>query len=476
MKMNIPDYSKAKVLVIGDLMLDSYYSGPASRISPEAPVPIVRVQKKESRPGGAANVALNIASLGGSCTLVGYVGIDREGSELTSMLVEKGVFCRFIQIQDYPTITKTRVLSRHQQLIRLDFEQNFTDVDPTGLMTVIRDCINEFQVIILSDYGKGVLKHAAEIVKMARSLGKIVLIDPKGTDFERYDGATVITPNLSEFEAVAGSVQSEEDLAVRARAMMSKYHLSNLLVTRSEKGMSLFSSDEDDFHLPTNAREVYDVTGAGDTVIAVLAASLATGRSFRESCALSNVAAGIVVGKLGTSTVSVSELETELGESRGGETGVVSETELRKLVAGARARGEVVVMTNGCFDILHSGHCQYLKQARELGDRLIVAVNTDQSVRGLKGDSRPVNTLKDRMEVLAALGCVDWVVPFDEDTPRRLVSEILPDILVKGGDYKVEEIAGAKEVMENGGRVEILSFKEGCSTTGIINRIRNVQN
>lgn len=476
MKMNIPDYSKAKVLVIGDLMLDSYYSGPASRISPEAPVPIVRVQKKESRPGGAANVALNIASLGGSCTLVGYVGIDREGSELTSMLVEKGVFCRFIQIQNYPTITKTRVLSRHQQLIRLDFEQNFTDVDPAGLMTVIRDCINEFQVIILSDYGKGVLKHAAEIVKMARSLGKIVLIDPKGTDFERYEGATVITPNLSEFEAVAGTVQSEEDLAFRARAMMSKYHLSNLLVTRSEKGMSLFSSDEDDFHLPTNAREVYDVTGAGDTVIAVLAASLATGRSFRESCALSNVAAGIVVGKLGTSTVSVSELEAELGDSRGVETGVVSETELRTLVAGAKARGEVVVMTNGCFDILHSGHCQYLKQARELGDRLIVAVNSDQSVRGLKGDSRPVNALKDRMDVLAALGSVDWVVPFDEDTPRRLISEILPDILVKGGDYKVDEIAGAKEVMANGGRVEILSFKDGCSTTGIINRIRNSQN
>jgi D-beta-D-heptose 7-phosphate kinase/D-beta-D-heptose 1-phosphate adenosyltransferase len=474
MKMNIPDYSKAKVLVIGDLMLDSYFSGPASRISPEAPVPIVRVQKKESRPGGAANVALNIASLGGECTLVGYVGIDREGSELTSMLVEKGVFCRFIQIQDYPTITKTRVLSRHQQLIRLDFEQNFTDVEPSNLMAVVRDCINEYQVIVLSDYGKGVLKHAQDILKIAKSLGKIVLIDPKGTDFERYDGATVITPNMSEFEAVAGTVSDEADLASRARDMMSRYHLSNLLVTRSEKGMSLFSSGEEDFHLPTNAREVYDVTGAGDTVIAVLAASLATGRSFKESCALSNVAAGIVVGKLGTSTVSVPELVAELGDEQDKDLGVVSEAELKAIVAKAKSRGEVIVMTNGCFDILHSGHCQYLRQARALGDRLIVAVNTDESVRGLKGDERPVNSLKERMEVLASLGCVDWVVSFEENTPRRLISEILPDILVKGGDYKVEEIAGSKEVIANGGRVEILPFKEGCSTTGIIKKIRNL--
>ncbi len=472
MKLKAPCYDQAKVLVIGDLMLDSYYSGPSSRISPEAPVPIVRVQKKESRPGGAANVALNIASLGGKCTLIGYIGQDREGSELTSMLVAKGVFCRFIQVPNYPTITKTRVLSRHQQLIRLDFEQTFEDVDPSSLLEAVKDCINEFEVIILSDYGKGVLKHAQDIIKMAKVLGKKVLIDPKGTDFERYCGATVITPNMSEFEAVAGSVADEQDLSDKAYSMMKKYQLSNLLVTRSEKGMSLFSSDAEPFHLPTNAREVYDVTGAGDTVIAVLGASLAIGKSFNESCAISNVAAGIVVGKLGTSTVSVEELADELGDGTNHTSGVVSETELQTLVAKAKSKGEKVVMTNGCFDILHSGHCQYLHQARQLGDRLIVAVNSDDSVKRLKGESRPINNLANRMEVLASLGAVDWVVPFVEDTPQRLIATILPDILVKGGDYKVEQIAGAKEVMANGGRVEILSFKDGCSTTQIIDRIR----
>lgn len=471
MKLSIPDYSRIRVLVVGDLMLDSYYSGPATRISPEAPVPIVRVQHRESRPGGAANVALNIASLGGKCTLIGFVGMDREGSELTTMLAEKGVQCRFIQVPGYPTITKTRVLSRHQQLIRLDFEQNFTAADPAPLLAAVKDCMAEFQVIILSDYGKGVLRHAAEIIALARESGRTVLIDPKGTDFERYRGAAVITPNMSEFEAVAGQVQGEEDLAVRARKMIADFDLDNLLVTRSEKGMSLFSADGGEFHLPTNAREVYDVTGAGDTVIAVLAASLAAGRNFRDACALSNVAAGIVVGKLGTSTVTVPELAAEAGDMPANGTGVVTEAELKALVARARAAGEKVVMTNGCFDILHSGHCQYLRQARSLGDRLIVAVNDDASVRRLKGDSRPVNAVSDRMEVLAALGSVDWVVPFSEDTPRRLISEILPDVLVKGGDYKPEEIAGAKEVTEAGGRVEILPFRDGCSTSGIISRI-----
>ena len=466
-----PDFTRAKVLVVGDLMLDSYYSGPASRISPEAPVPIVRVQKKESRPGGAANVALNIASLGGQCTLVGYVGIDREGSELTSMLVEKGVFCRFVQVPDYPTITKTRVLSRHQQLIRLDFEQNFTSVDPSQLLAVVKDCLNEFQVVVLSDYGKGALKHAGEIIDLARKTGKTVLVDPKGTDFIRYSGAIAITPNMSEFEAVAGQVTDEADLARRARKMMADFKLDNLLVTRSEKGMSLFSQGNEEFHLPTNAREVYDVTGAGDTVIAVLAAGLATGLAFRDACAVSNVAAGIVVGKLGTSTVSPDELSAALGGASRRASPVVTQRELKDLVASAKARGEKIVMTNGCFDILHSAHCQYLSQASALGDRLVVAVNSDDSVRRLKGDARPVNSLADRMEVLGALGCVDWVVPFDEDTPRRLISEILPDILVKGGDYRPEEIAGAAEVAANGGRVEILSFKDGCSTSGIISRI-----
>ncbi len=473
MNVSLPVYTKAKVLVVGDVMLDSYYSGQATRISPEAPVPVVRVQNKESRPGGAANVALNIASLGGKCTIVGYVGIDQEGGELTTQLMKRNVTCRFVQVPDYPTITKLRVLSRHQQLIRLDFEQNFNDIDPKDLISMVSDCIDDCDVVILSDYGKGALRHAQEIIKLAKSKGKTVLVDPKGTDFERYSDADVITPNMAEFEAVVGQVCDEESLKNKAYQLMDKFGVHNLLVTRSEKGMSLFCQNKTEMHLPTNAREVYDVTGAGDTVIAVLAATLSTGANLQESCYMSNVAAGIVVGKLGTSTVSSKELAKAIGCESPSKSGIVTEDELLELISQAHLHGEKVVMTNGCFDIIHSGHCQYLNQAKELGDRLIVAVNTDESVSKLKGPTRPVNLLQNRMDVLAALGSVDWVVPFSEETPQRLIAKLLPDILVKGGDYKIEEIAGAKDVMKNGGEVKVLSFKEGCSTTNLINKIKS---
>lgn len=475
MNVSLPVYTNARVLVVGDVMLDSYYSGTATRISPEAPVPVVQVQNKESRPGGAANVALNIASLGGKCTLIGYVGLDQEGSELTAQLMKRNVNCRFVQVPDYPTITKLRVLSRHQQLIRLDFEQNFHDVRSDLLNSMVASCIDDCDVVVLSDYGKGVLKNAQEIIRIARNKGKRVLIDPKGTDFERYEDADIITPNTAEFEAVAGTVTGEDDLRNRAYQLLEKFKVKNLLVTRSEKGMSLFCAGGTEMHLATNAREVYDVTGAGDTVIAVLAATLATGADLHTSCYISNVAAGIVVGKLGTSTVSAQELATALGCETSGSLGVVTEDELLELIAQAHSRGEKVVMTNGCFDILHAGHCQYLRQARELGDRLIVAVNTDDSIRRLKGAERPINPLQNRMEVLAALGSVDWVVSFSEDTPQRLIAKLLPDVLVKGGDYKIEDIAGGREVIANGGEVKVLSFKPGCSTTNVINKIKNTE-
>jgi D-beta-D-heptose 7-phosphate kinase/D-beta-D-heptose 1-phosphate adenosyltransferase len=299
-----------------------------------------------------------------------------------------------------------------------------------------------------------------------------VLIDPKGTDFERYSGATLLTPNMSEFEAVAGKTCSEKELSNAAYSMLNRFGFDKLLITRSEQGMSLFSPDEPELHLPTNAREVYDVTGAGDTVIATLGASLAAGVSLKDSCRLANVAAGIVVGKLGTSTVSPYELALALGDNTHAGFGVVTEDELLRLVNVAKAKGEKIVMTNGCFDILHAGHCQYLQQARDLGDRLIVAVNTDESVKRLKGETRPVNTLDLRMEVLASLSSVDWVVPFSEDTPQRIISRILPDILVKGGDYKAEEVVGYSEVTSNGGKVQILNFKDGCSTTSVIKKIQ----
>lgn len=471
MKVKLPNYKKAKVLVIGDVMLDSYYSGSSNRISPEAPVPIVRVVNKESRPGGAANVALNISSLGAKVVLIGYIGKDNEGQELKTSLLKRNVDCRFVEYDDYPTITKIRVLSRNQQLLRMDFEQSFESVDHQKLLEKIYENIDESDVIILSDYAKGVLVEAQQIIKLAKSKGKLVLIDPKGTDFERYSGATILTPNRSEFEAVAGKQTTEEEIELAAHKMINDYSFDHLLVTRSEQGMSFFSESYKNFHLPTQAREVYDVTGAGDTVIATLATSLAAGCNFEQACKLSNMAAGIVVGKLGTSTVSPKELAEAIGDYSQEKFGVINEDQLVELVKVSKSKGEKIVMTNGCFDILHAGHCSYLKQAKELGDRLIVAVNTDESVKRLKGDTRPINSLEQRMAVLASLGSVDWVVPFSEDTPLRIIKRLLPNVLVKGGDYEAEKIVGYKEVTENGGFVKILSFKDGCSTTNVVNKI-----
>src|SRR5699024_7403604 len=300
-------------------------------------------------------------------------------------------------------------------------------------------------------------------------------IDPKGTDFERYRGATLLTPNMSEFEAVVGTCHSEQEIVDKGLALIKQFDLTALLVTRSEKGMTLIRPQQEAFHLPTQAQEVFDVTGAGDTVISVLGTAIADGRSLEEACYLANVAAGIVVGKLGTSTVSTVELENAIHRRSENGFGIMSEQELKQAVAKAKARGEKIVMTNGCFDILHPGHVSYLANARKLGDRLIVAVNSDASVKRLKGEQRPINNLETRMAVLAGLASVDWLVAFEEETPQRLISEILPDLLVKGGDYKPEEIAGSKEVWANGGDVKVLNFENGYSTSNMIKKIQSLK-
>ncbi|CAM2869899.1 MULTISPECIES: bifunctional D-glycero-beta-D-manno-heptose-7-phosphate kinase/D-glycero-beta-D-manno-heptose 1-phosphate adenylyltransferase HldE [Vibrio] len=472
MKPILPDYSDAGVLIIGDVMLDRYWHGPTGRISPEAPVPVVKVEKNEERPGGAANVAMNIASLGGHAHLVGLTGIDEPAQVLSEKLTSLKVTCDFVALPDYPTITKLRVLSRGQQLIRLDFEDKFENTDPELILSRMESALPNVQAVILSDYAKGALEHVQQFIQKARSANVPVFIDPKGADFERYRGATLLTPNLSEFEHVVGKVKSDQDLVEKGLGLIEEFDLDALLVTRSEHGMTLLRRGMEPFHLPTQAKEVYDVTGAGDTVISVLASSVAAGKPLDEACALANAAAGVVVGKLGTSTVSTIELAEAVHGSKDTDYGVIGEQALIEAVRKAQARGEKVVMTNGCFDILHAGHVSYLNHAGELGDRLIVAVNTDESVKRLKGPGRPVNPTDRRMAVLAALGAVDWVVPFSEDTPQRLIAEVLPDLLVKGGDYKPEDIAGGKEVIAAGGQVKVLNFEDGCSTTEIIEAIK----
>jgi D-beta-D-heptose 7-phosphate kinase/D-beta-D-heptose 1-phosphate adenosyltransferase len=452
-------------------MLDQYLFGATSRISPEAPVPVVHVQDTDDRPGGAANVAVNLASLGASTRLIGAVGDDSAAQTLENILGGQGIQCDFARVSDRPTITKTRVQSRGQQLIRLDQENAAALID-SRLTEQLANALDGAGAVILSDYGKGALTDVGAMIGLCREAGVPVLVDPKGRDFSIYRGATLITPNQGEFEAVAGECTTDAELAERGWNMIEDLDLAALLVTRSEKGMMLLESGNEPVFLSTQAREVFDVTGAGDTVIATLAGALASGQGLAAAAALANMAAGLVVRKIGVATVTPGEIQVALHQRGQGGRGLVTRDELAVLIDEARQRGERVVMTNGCFDILHAGHVAYLEEAKSLGDRLIVAVNDDDSVRRLKGDSRPINALGDRLLVLAGLAAVDWVIPFAEDTPAELIAAVLPDVLVKGGDYEPEEIAGGKDVLRNGGEVRVLSFRDGHSTSRIIEKLR----
>lgn len=466
-----PDFSQARVLVVGDVMVDRYWEGGAARISPEAPVPVVDVQQMTDRPGGAGNVALNVAALGGQVRLYGYVGDDAEADQLEVNLRSAGVDSRLERVPGYRTTTKLRVISRHQQLVRLDFEQALPPLGPG--QSVLDPCILEdCDVLLLSDYAKGALRDVQPLIAAARDLGIPVLVDPKGPDFEAYRGATLLTPNLRELEAVVGPCADEAQLQRQGEVLIQQLGLQALLVTRSAQGMTLLQADQAPLHLPTRAREVFDVTGAGDTVIATLSAALASEVGLDDAVALANLAAGIAVGQLGAAAVSAWELSQAAGTGTGG--GVLAVGQLQGLVERARQAGETVVFTNGCFDILHAGHVQYLSQAAALGQRLIVAVNSDESVRRLKGEGRPINPLERRMAVLAALGVVDWVVGFDEDTPRELLRRLSPDVLVKGGDYaRKEDVVGWDIVEAYGGRVLLLDRVESVSTTSIVRDIQN---
>jgi D-beta-D-heptose 7-phosphate kinase/D-beta-D-heptose 1-phosphate adenosyltransferase len=474
MSLTVPDFTATRVLVAGDLMLDEYWFGATSRISPEAPVPVVRVTGAQARAGGAANVAVNLATLGTQTVLAGVVGDDGNADRLREVLAPRGIELATVRVAGMPTITKLRVLSRNQQLIRLDTEDRYEaeHVEPLG--SVIDTQLQGAGACVLSDYAKGTLHAVQDFIAACRARSVPVLVDPKGDDFARYAGATLLTPNLAEFEAVAGAAIDDDDLIRRARALRLELQLDGLLVTLSERGMLVIDDQDIATLLPARAREVFDVTGAGDTVIATMAAGMAAGMPLAEAAALANLAAGLVVRKIGVASVTPSELRLSMHEQGQGGRGLLSRDEAVLVAREVRMRGERVVMTNGCFDILHTGHVAYLEEAKARGDRLLVAVNDDASVARLKGEGRPVNPLADRMAVLAGLASVDWVVPFGEDTPAELIGAVLPDVLVKGGDYRPEEIAGGPAVLANGGSVEVLSFHEGRSTTALIEALRKL--
>ena len=474
MKLEMPAFQEARLLVIGDVMLDRYWHGAASRVSPEAPVAVVRVGNREDRPGGAGNVALNIAALGSATRLIGIVGEDETGSELHSRLSAAGVYCDFIKSDDKPTITKLRVISQHQQLIRLDFEQPFEPADIHGLLEKAKALIDDTQVLVLSDYDKGALQEIQQLIELGRSHGIPIIVDPKGSNFEKYRGATLITPNLTEFEEVVGHCQNEEELVNKGLRLVSDLDLEAMLITRGEHGMTLIRPDSPELHLPARAQEVFDVTGAGDTVIGVLAAAMAAGDNLADATALANLSAGLVVGKLGTAAISGPELRRAILAEQNSGRGVMTSEQLLFAVQDAKAHGEKIVFTNGCFDIIHAGHVGYLAEAKGFGDRLIVAINNDESVRRVKGPGRPINPVERRMAVLAGLEAVDWVVNFSEDTPEKLLQKLQPEVLVKGGDYTLDQVVGGEFVQSYGGIVKALEFLDNCSTSAIVEKMKEV--
>lgn len=485
--MNLSTLAQKRILVVGDVMLDRYLWGDVKRISPEAPVPVVRVRQQSEVPGGAGNVAANLAGLECPVSILGVCGNDEAGSRLRKILLEKGIDPLLQESISRPTITKTRVMARGQQLLRLDEEEPriLSHELEEKIIARFEQKAPECDVVVLSDYGKGIFQTPGlcqHLIRYCLTRDIPVLVDPKGADWTRYQDATCVTPNTAELELVTGgaSDESERRLHQNALAIRRQYGLAWLLVTRGSRGMVLCGTDDSPLMIPARAREVFDVSGAGDTVIATLAAGLALGLSFAQAAQLSNLAAGIVVGKLGTQPITRPELSAaiELNDMQRQSTGASKIAVLesaRIIVKSWQSSGQKVVFTNGCYDLLHPGHIHLLHQSRDLGDRLIVGLNTDASVRRLKGDTRPILAERDRAAILSALGCVDLVVLFDEDTPLELIQAIKPDILVKGEDYSLDQVVGRQVVESYGGSVCRVPLLQGYSTTQIAEKIASTQ-
>ncbi len=469
--------ASAAILVVGDIMLDRYISGDAQRLSPEAPVPVININQVEERLGGAANVARNIAHLDAKVGLLGIIGEDPDGRTVGQLLAGEQIQAQLCRQALRPTISKTRIISRQQQIVRLDQEYPFSMQDAMALNQQFAALYRHYDIIVFSDYHKGSLCGIGEMISLAKAAGKTVLIDPKQRELSLYAGADLITPNLNEFIACGGDMRSEQTMLQSARYLIAQAGINAMLLTRSEQGMSLITASSHHY-FPADKVAVSDVTGAGDTVIATLAVMLSGGCPLAQAAEIANLAAAIAVSQPGVVAVSRQELVAKLRQ-RGIEPVADSTNACQSAlqqIAEAKSRGERIVFTNGCFDILHAGHVRYLTQAKALGDRLVVGVNCDASVRRLKGQQRPINALADRLSVLSGLAAVDWVIPFGEqpdeqDTPLELIKKICPDVLVKGGDYTVETIIGADVVRARGGEVKTLSYLQHRSTSHIIDKI-----
>ena len=480
LKLLFEKASDTHILCVGDVMLDTFYYGETSRISPEAPIPVLRVEKEVQTLGGAANVVNNLRSLGVSTSLVGITGDEAEGKLVQKLLKEKGVsFEGLVQDKQAQTIVKNRYIAQDQQLLRVDFEK--TSQYPSALagktLKSAKKLLKSANVLVLSDYGKGVLTPDVikDLIQEARSQKKVSIVDPKGQDYGIYQGATFVTPNKKELKDATGLSTDTDDEVVSAALHLIKNHkIENILTTRSEKGMTLVKNSGEVHHFRVVAKEVYDVSGAGDTVVATLAAALSVGDTMEEAIQLANLAGTVVVGKVGTATVSLEELEEAMvSQDRhdSKETKIMSLAKATKRVVSWKDRNLKVGFTNGCFDLLHLGHLKILEESKAQCDRLIIGLNKDSSVRRAKGPTRPVHNEDTRAKVLSALSCVDLVVLFGEDTPQTLIETLIPDVLVKGADYKISEVVGADIVQKNGGTVHLVDLVDGQSTTNTVKKI-----
>jgi len=472
--------AEGRVVCVGDLMLDQYVEGTVERISPEAPIPVLAVRRETAMLGGAGNVLRNLAALGVRTDLIAAIGVDRAGRELAALLAkEPGVTPRLISVPNRPTSIKTRFLAGRQQLLRADREISapLAEEYRISLLDDARAALAEAPgaVLALSDYGKGVLYPAAleSLIDEARKAGHAVVVDPKGRDFARYRGATLITPNRQELAAATGlPTDSDEEVVAACRRLAKKTGIDAVLATRSEQGMTLVSGKEV-HHLSARARAVFDVSGAGDTVVALAAAAIAVGAPLVEAARIANVAAGVVVGKVGTAVAYPSEILSALHENEllGAEAKIRTLSALIEDAARWRREKRRIGFTNGCFDLLHPGHVSLLNQAKAACDRLVVGLNSDASVRRLKGADRPVQSEASRAAVLASLAAVDCVVVFHEDTPMKVIEALRPELLVKGADYTLDEVVGGDAVRSWGGEVMLADILAGHSTTDTIRRM-----
>lgn len=480
------NFTGSKVLIIGDVMLDEYWSGDATRISPEAPVPIVLVDNKYYRAGGAANVAINMSAIGCTVDLIGIIGKDQTGTILQELLNQPPIINNLLLVEEnYPTINKLRIISNNQQLFRIDREKNFDLSSFEKLVNKFEQAIisNNYKAIVLSDYHKGTLQNPQIFINKANEYKIPIIIDPKNPNFWVFKNATVLTPNFKEFQQMVdlnihnylpSSALYQQIIREKGHNLIKQLNLKALIITQGKHGLTLLTDNEQDQHFNPHCREVFDVTGAGDTVAAIITACIASNYTLHQAAYLATIAAGIVVSKLGTSYASMTEIIQELYQiealqitndtNNNLKLGIISEDRLSTIIQQRKLLGETIVLANGCFDILHAGHIHYLEKAKSFGDRLIVAVNTDESIKVLKGETRPINSLEQRMQVLAGLKAVDWVVAFgskDEVRPGKLIANLNPDILIKSKENyntieEIPEYEGAAHVMNNGGQVYLL--------------------